>query len=45
MPGVFVNYRTGDGEWAAALIKRELSARFGADQVFYASQSIRQEIL
>ncbi|MFJ5984582.1 toll/interleukin-1 receptor domain-containing protein [Lentzea sp. NPDC092896] len=41
MPGVFVNYRTGDGEWAAALIKRELSARFGADQVFYASQSIR----
>ncbi|MEV6236935.1 toll/interleukin-1 receptor domain-containing protein [Lentzea sp. NPDC051838] len=41
MPGVFVNYRTGDGEWAAALVKRELSARFGADQVFYASQSIR----
>lgn len=41
MPGVFVNYRTGDGEWAAALVKRELSARFGAGQVFYASQSIR----
>lgn len=41
MPGVFVNYRTGDGEWAAALVKRELSARFGVDQVFYASQSIR----
>lgn len=41
MPGVFVNYRTGDGEWAAALVKRELSARFGGDQVFYASQSIR----
>ncbi|GGU32202.1 toll/interleukin-1 receptor domain-containing protein [Lentzea flava] len=41
MPGVFVNYRTGDGEWAAALVKRELGARFGADQVFYASQSIR----
>ncbi|TWP52508.1 toll/interleukin-1 receptor domain-containing protein [Lentzea tibetensis] len=41
MPGVFVNYRTGDGEWAAALVKRELGARFGSDQVFYASQSIR----
>lgn len=41
MPGVFVNYRTGDGEWAAALVKRELSERFGAGQVFYASQSIR----
>ncbi|WP_168211199.1 toll/interleukin-1 receptor domain-containing protein [Actinosynnema sp. ALI-1.44] len=48
---MFVNYRTGDGDWAAALVSRELSTRFGADQVFYASQSIRlgeefpQEIL
>jgi serine protease Do len=39
--GVFVNYRTGDGDWAALLIARELSTRFGADQVFHASRSIR----
>lgn len=41
VPGVFVNYRTGDGDWAGALVKRELSAKFGPDEVFYASQSIR----
>lgn len=41
MGGVFVNYRTGDGEWAALLIDRELKNRFGADQVFYASRSIQ----
>ncbi|MBP2329595.1 hypothetical protein JOF56_009980 [Kibdelosporangium banguiense] len=41
MGGVFLNYRTGDGDWAAALVKRELSSRFGADNVFYAGRSIR----
>jgi serine protease Do len=39
--GVFVNYRTGDGDWAARLIEQELAARFGSDWVFYASRSIR----
>ncbi|WP_439381909.1 nSTAND1 domain-containing NTPase [Amycolatopsis lexingtonensis] len=39
--GVFVNYRTGDGEFAATLITRVLSSRFGADHVFLASRSIR----
>src|SRR5690606_26227009 len=38
--GVFVNYRTGDSEWAAYLIARALVRRFGAHQVFYASTSI-----
>jgi hypothetical protein len=37
---VFINYRTGDGEWAAALLDEALKHRFGADQVFYASRSI-----
>jgi hypothetical protein len=41
MGGVFVNYRTGDGDWAATLIARELTTRFGADSVFFASRSIR----
>ena len=41
MGGVFVNYRTGDGEFAATLITRVLSARFGAEHVFLASRSIR----
>ena len=40
MGGVFVNYRTGDSEWAAYLIARALVRRFGAHQVFYASTSI-----
>jgi serine protease Do len=38
--GVFVNYRTDDGEWPARMIFKELAARFGTDQVFYASESI-----
>jgi hypothetical protein len=40
MGGVFVNYRKGDGEWAAKLITQELSAQLGPDQVFFASRSI-----
>ncbi|SMC61771.1 toll/interleukin-1 receptor domain-containing protein [Kibdelosporangium aridum] len=41
MGGVFVNYRTGDGDWAAALIARELAVKFGQEKVFYASKSIQ----
>jgi hypothetical protein len=37
---VFVNYRTGDGDWAATFIYTKLSPLFGADQVFLASKSI-----
>lgn len=40
-PEVFINYRTGDGEEAAELIARHLSARFGAEHVFKAPRSIR----
>jgi Ca-activated chloride channel family protein len=38
--GVFINYRSEDSDTAAALIDRELSERFGSDQVFLASRSI-----
>lgn len=41
MPGVFINYRTGDGDEAAALIGERLSDRFGAELVFRAGRSIR----
>ncbi len=41
MGGVFINYRTGDGEFAATLITRVLSSRFGTEHVFLASRSIR----
>lgn len=40
MPAIFINYRTGDEESSAVLIERELSRRFGSDQVFRASKSI-----
>jgi serine protease Do len=38
---VFISYRTRDGDWAARLIYEKLSIRFGADQVFYASRSMK----
>ncbi|MFF2191904.1 TIR domain-containing protein [Streptomyces sp. NPDC058157] len=41
MPEIFVNYRTGDEEATATVIERELSARFGDEQVFRAGKSIR----
>ncbi|GGM40217.1 hypothetical protein GCM10012275_09010 [Longimycelium tulufanense] len=41
MGGVFINYRTGDGDFAATLIARVLMERFGAEHVFLASKSIR----
>ncbi|GGS07831.1 hypothetical protein GCM10010269_53580 [Streptomyces humidus] len=34
MTGIFINYRTGDGEKAAVLIDNELLRVFGDDQVF-----------
>ncbi|MEV0218882.1 TIR domain-containing protein [Streptomyces sp. NPDC050704] len=40
MPDVFINYRTGDGEQAAATIERALSTRFGTDRIYRASKSI-----
>ncbi|WP_017582047.1 TIR domain-containing protein [Nocardiopsis valliformis] len=40
MNSCFVNYRTGDGEHVATLLGRELSQRFGAEEVFRASDSI-----
>ncbi|ONI87872.1 hypothetical protein ALI144C_08010 [Actinosynnema sp. ALI-1.44] len=40
MGGVFINYRTGDGDWVATLLARELSARIGSANVFFASRSI-----
>ncbi|MFE3016240.1 toll/interleukin-1 receptor domain-containing protein [Streptomyces sp. NPDC059256] len=40
MTDVFVNYRTGDEESAAAMIARELVRRFGEDPIFFASSSI-----
>jgi len=38
--GVFVNYRTRDGDWAARLTAQELAAQLGPEQVFFASRSI-----
>ncbi|MEU2361525.1 toll/interleukin-1 receptor domain-containing protein [Streptomyces noursei] len=40
MADVFINYRTGDGNEAAALIDNELSHRFGRNLAFRASKSI-----
>jgi hypothetical protein len=37
---VFINYRTGDGDEAAALLERALSDRFGQHKVFRAAKSI-----
>lgn len=38
---VFINYRTGDGEVAAALLNQYLSPRLGKENVFWASRSIQ----
>lgn len=40
MPKIFVNYRTGDTDGVAALVERELTARFGPRVMFRASTSI-----
>ncbi|MFS8102110.1 toll/interleukin-1 receptor domain-containing protein [Lentzea alba] len=41
MSGVFVSYRVREQPGYATLVHRELSTRFGADQVFLASRSIQ----
>jgi TIR domain len=38
--GIFISYRGDDSDTAAALIDRELTARFGSDLVFLDSRSI-----
>lgn len=40
MSGIFINYRGEDSDTAAALIDRELAARFGGGQVFLDCRSI-----
>ncbi|MDX3611311.1 NACHT domain-containing protein [Streptomyces europaeiscabiei] len=40
MPRIFINYRTGDGDFAAALLDLQLSVVFGEDNVFLASRTI-----
>src|SRR5262244_4379740 len=40
MGGIFINYRGADSDTAAALIDRELTARFGSDRVFLDCRSI-----
>ena len=41
MPAVFINYRTVDEIVTAILLDRELSRRFGSDQIFLSGKSIR----
>ncbi|MCH6159156.1 TIR domain-containing protein [Streptomyces marispadix] len=41
MPEVFINYRTNDGDQAAATIALELNQRFGDGTAFRASESIK----
>jgi hypothetical protein len=40
MPEIFINYRTGDGEQAAATLDNALRSRFGDNRVYRASRSI-----
>ena len=40
MAGIFINYRGEDSQIGAALIDRELAARFGDDQVFFDCRSL-----
>lgn len=40
MHKVFINYRTGDGDEAAALVANALSHRFGRERIFLAGDSI-----
>ncbi|MFC9059245.1 TIR domain-containing protein [Streptomyces sp. NPDC057074] len=40
MPRIFINYRTSDALATATLLDRELTARFGADEIFRAGRSI-----
>lgn len=40
MAEVFINYRTGDGEWPAAFLDDKFKRRFGADRVFRDATSL-----
>ncbi len=40
MTTIFINFRSGDGDWVAKLIKNSLARRFGTDTVFLSSDSI-----
>jgi len=40
MPKIFINFRNGDGEWAARTLWVVLEQRFGKDQVFLSHESI-----
>lgn len=40
MAGIFINYRTGDGEFAAPLVNLRLVEEFGHDYVFLDSQAL-----
>ncbi|MFE1203646.1 toll/interleukin-1 receptor domain-containing protein [Streptomyces sp. NPDC058762] len=44
MTGIFINYRTGDGERAPELIDRELVSAFGKKRVFRDRRSIREGV-
>src|SRR3954454_13537846 len=41
MSRIFVNYRRADDNFAAELLDRQLCERYGSDEVFRASRSIR----
>jgi TIR domain-containing protein len=40
MPTIFINFRNGDGEWAAEALRVVLEQRFGKDHVFLSHKSI-----
>lgn len=40
MTRIFINFRNGDGDWAAKLIKESFTRRFGENSVFLSSDSI-----
>ena len=40
MPSVFINYRTSDSLATATLLDRELSSRFGEEEIFRAGRCI-----
>jgi hypothetical protein len=40
MTRIFISFRSGDGDWAAKLIKESLTRRFGEKSVFLSSDSI-----
>ncbi|ACU76353.1 conserved hypothetical protein [Catenulispora acidiphila DSM 44928] len=44
MHEIFVNYRTNDAHDAAFAIQADLTHRFGADKVFYASRSLKHGV-